>query len=126
MRGFQVPPECQSQRGRYIVQIVLAIVVSNPCLNILLTVDSGFLRIRNDVHQRNAVQADHLLEVNVPVAVPPHVLDRDSEVRSVGVGLQDVAPRRTGRFLDGYVHEDRLRARLQNSICLPTNEHLRV
>ena len=50
------------------------------------------MRISNNVDQRNAIQANNLLEVYVAVDVPIDIVYGDTKVRPVRVGLEDIAP----------------------------------
>ena len=41
--------------------------------------------IPNNVDQRDSVEVNHLLEVDVASIVPVNIVDRQAEVRSIGV-----------------------------------------
>lgn len=68
------------------------------------------MRISNNVDQRNAIQSNNLLEVYVAVDVTIDIVSRDTKVRPVRVGLEDIAPPKIPLFGNSDVKEDRLRA----------------
>ena len=92
--------------------------MGDTSLNTLSTRHGGFVGVRDDVDERDAVQADHLLKIDVPVLVPVHVVGRHAKVGSVRVRLEDVAPRGRGRLGDRDVQEHRPRARLEDGVRL--------
>lgn len=87
--------------------------------------DPRRLSVRNDIDDSDPIQANHLLEVHEPSIIPVHIVRRDSEVRAVPVRLHDDTPVRRRELGRRQVHEDGLRARLQNRVCLMRiNQHL--
>lgn len=60
----------------------------DPRLQLLPPVDGRVLRVREDVDDSDAVQANHLLEVNEASVVPVDVVDRDAVVLQSKRGCQ--------------------------------------
>jgi hypothetical protein len=48
-------------------------------------------RVGHDVGQRDPIQADELLEIDIPTKVPIDVLERSTKVGPVPVRFQDVS-----------------------------------
>lgn len=46
-----------------------SVIVRDPGLDVRPARDGGFVRICHDIDERDAVQTDHFLEVNVPFLV---------------------------------------------------------
>lgn len=53
----------------------LTIIVSNPGLKLLVSTQSGFIRIADDIHHSDPIQTYHFLEINKSLCVPVGVLD---------------------------------------------------
>ena len=91
---------CLNSKDRF------TIVVRNSLLNILDAAQGRGMRISNNVDQRNAIQANNLLEVYVAVDVPIDIVYGDTKVRPVRVGLEDIAPPKIRLFGNSYMKED--------------------
>ena len=87
-------------------------------LQIRLFRNRRLMRVRHDIDERDPIEPDHLLEVDVPVLVAVHVVGRHAEVRPVRVRLEDVAPRGARRLLDRDVQEDGVGAGFEDRVCL--------
>ena len=96
----------------------LTVVMRDSRLEQFMTRDSGLMWIRHNVYHGDSVKPDHLLEVDEASIVAIHILDRETIICSVPIGLEDIAPVRTWRFRHCHVQEDGVGAGLQNSICL--------
>ena len=48
-------------------------------------------RISNDVDERDSIEANHLLEIDITGVISTNVLDRDNVVGAVRVGLEKIA-----------------------------------
>ena len=61
-------------------------------LQFLATTQRSVARIGDDVNDRNSIQSNHLLEVHISAIIPVDVVHRQTEIGSIGVGLEDISP----------------------------------
>jgi len=66
--------------------------VTDACLQFLTPTQRGVARVGHDVNDRNSIQPNHLLEVHVSAVIPVDVVHGQTEIGSIGVGLEDVSP----------------------------------
>ena len=61
------------------------IVVTDACLQLLLVIKSGVARVGHHVDDRNSVQTNHLLKVDVSTIISVDVVHGQTEVGSIGI-----------------------------------------
>ena len=76
------------------------------------------LGIGHDIDDRNTIESDHLLKIDIPTVIAVHIRYRRSKVRSVPVRLEEVAPVRSRWLGRRHMQEDRIGARLEDGIRL--------
>ena len=75
-------------------------------LNLLFPSDGRLISVAHDIDERDAIQVDHFLKVDEASIVPVDILNRNSEVCPITVGLHDDAPIRCRKLRCGDKHED--------------------
>lgn len=97
--------------------------MGDPRLQPLSARNRRISRISHDINQRNPIQPNHLLKIDITSFVAIDVLDGETEVRSVRVGLEDVAPVGAWWFRGRHVEEDRVGPRFEDGVCLGNNDN---
>lgn len=69
-----MPPEGACEQKKRKPVIVPTIVMCNSTLDVSPACDSRFMRICDDVDQRDTVKTDHFLEVDIAIIVSPYVV----------------------------------------------------
>ena len=92
-----------SQRAAITLQTV---VVTDTRLQFLLPGQRGIARVRHNIDDRNSIQPNHLLKVDVPTIISVDIVHRQAEIGSVRVGFEDISPVGIWRFGEGDVQED--------------------
>jgi len=82
------------------------IVVTDTRLQFLLTAQGGIARVGHNVNDHNSVQSNHLLKVDVSAIITIDIVHGQTEIGSVGVGLENVSPVRIWRLGEGDVKEN--------------------
>lgn len=80
--------------------------MSDSSLEQLASGQGRLMRVTDDIDERNSIETNHLLEVDITRVVAVHVIYGEAKVRSVGVRLQDVAPEWRWRLRRSNVQED--------------------
>lgn len=94
------------------------IVVCDARLEFLVACNGCRVGIGHDIDDRNAIESDHLLEIDIPTVIAVHVRYRRPKVRPIPVRLEEVAPvwsRWLGRC---HMQENRVCARLKDGVRL--------
>lgn len=86
--------------------IPLTVVVTDACLQFLLSVQSGVAWVGHDVNDHNSVQSNHLLKVDVSAIISVDVVHGQTEVSSIGIRFEDVPPVGIGGLGKGDVQEN--------------------
>jgi hypothetical protein len=94
------------------------IVVCDARLEFLGACNGCHIGIGHDIDDRNTIESDHLLEIDIPAVIAVHVRYRRSKVRPVPVRLEEVAPVRSRRLGRRHMQEDRIGARLEDGVRL--------
>jgi len=81
------------------------IVVTNTRLQFLLPGQRGIARVGHNIDDRNSIQPDHLLKVDVPAIISVDVVHRQTEIGSIRVGFEDISPVGIWRFGESDVQE---------------------
>ena len=100
--------------------------MGDASLKLLLAAEGGLLGVADDVDDGDAIETDHLLEVDEALAVPIGKVDRGRVVRPVRVGLEEAAPLAPGVGVRRHVQEDGIRRRFQNGVSLRLSSALKV
>jgi hypothetical protein len=100
------------------------VVVGDPRLKLLVPRHRRFCRVRDDVHQRDAFEADHLLEVDVAAIIAVGVLQRKRKVGAIRIGFEEVAPRRLWPRIRRDVQEDGVCHRLEDRVGCVFESHV--
>jgi hypothetical protein len=94
------------------------IIVSNARLKFLGACDGRHLGIEYHIDDRDTIESNHLLKIDVSALIAIHVLDRQAKVCPVPVRLEDVAPEWSWRFGRRQVQENGISARFEDGVCL--------
>lgn len=92
--------------------------MSDPRLELLVPTQRRLVRIADDVHDGDPIEANHLLKVDKALAVAVRVVERGREVGPVRVGLEERAPLAAGVGVRRDVEEDRVGSRFEDSVGL--------
>ena len=74
------------------------IVVTDTRLQLLLPDQRGIARVGHNIDNRNSIQSDHLLKVDVPAIISVDIVHRQAEIGSIRVGFEDISPVGIWRF----------------------------
>jgi hypothetical protein len=94
------------------------IIVCDARLEFLGTCYGCRLGIGHDIDDRNTIESDHLLEIDIPAGIAVHVRYRRTKVRPVPVRLEEITPVRSRRLGRRHMQEDRIGARLEDGVRL--------
>jgi hypothetical protein len=94
------------------------IVVCDARLEFLSACYGCRLGVGHDIDDRNTIESDHLLEIDIPAMIAVHVRYRRPKVRPVPVRLEEVAPVRSRWLGRRHMQEDRIGARLEDGVRL--------
>ena len=76
------------------------------------------LGIGHNIDDRNTIESNHLLEINIPAVIAVHVRYRRSKVRPIPVRFEKVTPVRSRWLGRCHMQEDRIGARLEDGVRL--------
>ena len=80
------------------------IVMTDTRLQFLLPAQVAW--IGHDINNRNSVQPNHLLKVDVSTIISVDIVHGQAKVGSIGVGFEDIPPVGIGGLKKGDVQED--------------------
>ena len=123
-RGRQLPPtEINPVSSKHYVGNItpFTVVVRDPGLQKLAFCQWSLRWVRHNVDECNAVEADHLLEIDISRVITVYVVNRKAVICSVRVRFEDIAPVRRRRLGGRDVQEDRLGARFEDRVRLDEN-----
>ena len=109
-------PERNVNMSLKAVIISPTIVMTDTCLQFLLPAQVAW--IGHDVDNRNSVQPNHLLKIDVPTIISVDIVHGQTEVGSIGIRFEDIPPVGIGGFGKGDVQEDGAGARVQDCVSL--------
>ena len=94
MIGFQVPPINEKISAPHEKEIVklLTVVMADKRSQILAPGQRSVARVGHDVDDRNSVQPDHLLKVNVSSFISVDIIHGKTKIGPIRVGLENISP----------------------------------